>query len=105
MTALSRKQLRDRRRYEQHRAEIRARQQAYYRKHRARHLARLADYRRQNGIHVQDESPAGWVIVAELGEREGIEFAQCRCARGHVAEIAIDVRPQPECVACLDGRT
>lgn len=83
----------------------RAQQREYYRRHRKQRCRYQQQYRLTAPKRV-DTPPvaAGWVIVAELGERDGIEYAQCRCARGHVAEIAIDVRPPPECVKCLVSR-
>jgi hypothetical protein len=83
----------------------RAQQREYYRRHKKARCRYQAKYRLTAPKRV-DTPPvaAGWVIVAELGEQDGIEFAKCRCAQGHLAEIAIDVRPQPECTKCLASR-
>ncbi len=83
----------------------RAQQREYYRRHKKARCRYQKKYRLKAVKRVEDvPAVPGWTIVAELGERDGIEYARCRCARGHVAEIAIDVRPQPECVGCLKAR-
>jgi len=83
----------------------RAQQREYYRKHKKARCRYQAKYRVKEAKRKEtDPLPANWSIVAELGERDGIEYAKCRCAQGHIAEIAIDVRPQPECVKCLASR-
>ena len=80
----------------------RAQQREYYRQHK-KQRCRYQQKRRLTAAALVAEQPIapGWSIVAELGEEDGIEYAKCRCARGHVAVIAVDVRPQPECVRCL----
>jgi len=83
----------------------RAQQREYYRRNRKARLRYQQKYRikAEKREEVPPAAP-GWTIVTELGERDGIEYARCRCAQGHLVEIAIDVRPQPECVTCLKAR-
>lgn len=82
----------------------------YDRRYRQRHRDELRA-RRLTTRHVRttkaDSKPAiapictRWTIVDDLGEREGIEYARCRCHLGHEAVIAVDVRPAPDCTECL----
>jgi hypothetical protein len=83
----------------------RAQQREYYRRHRKARCRYQAKHRLKQAKHPDAPPlPANWTIVAELGERDGIEYAKCRCAQGHLAVIAVDVQPQPECVKCLASR-
>jgi hypothetical protein len=84
----------------------------YYYRNRTAILARRAARRSGEPSAAQPvEAPnvtapcrASWTILAEVGEREGIEYARCRCAHGHIAVIAVDVRPPPDCTRCLRRR-
>jgi hypothetical protein len=45
-------------------------------------------------------APTRWRIVRELAPRDGEDMALCRCARGHMQTIAVDLRPAPDCERC-----